>query len=152
MQWHDRPSFGLIHKFLSILCQHVLLQNQLLFEALHGEQVTGFACLGTRGTRIRGVITCPDPVTQEWFVSFLCDINLKINNNKVNKSLYLKLTYLIKVIDSSLSQGPCSFCSWFSIFVFFVVFLDHTSFFQFSSPSGCPYEWALAITPDRHFP
>jgi hypothetical protein len=24
--------------------------------------------------------------------------------------------------------------------------------FQFSSLSGCPYEWVLVITPDRHYP
>jgi hypothetical protein len=132
MQRHDRPSFGLIHKFLSILYQHVSIQNQLLLETLLRERVTGFARLGTLETRTRGVTNCPDPVAQELFV------NLKLNNNKVNKSLYLKLTSLIKVIDSSLSHGPSrSFCSWFSIFVFFVS-LDHTSFFSFQVYLGVP--------------
>jgi hypothetical protein len=68
MQRHDRPSFGLIHKFLIILCQHVLLQNQLLF----GERVARFAGLGTMGARTRGVTNCPGPVAQERFVSFFC--------------------------------------------------------------------------------
>ena len=72
MQRHDRPSFGLIYKFLSILCQHVSLQNQLLFETLLGERVAGFARLGTLGARTRGVTNCPGPVAQERFVSFFC--------------------------------------------------------------------------------
>ena len=116
MQRHDRPSFGLIHTFLSILFQHVLLQNDLLSETLLGESMTNFGSLQIWGRRTWGVMNWRDVASLFWswgtrmIWQFICDINLK-KNNKVFKSFYIKLTSKIIIFLGIWTYGLYFFFS-----------------------------------------
>ena len=66
---------------------------------------------------------------------------------------YLCVTLWVGTSDNPwqtipLSSGLLILFSWFSIFFFFCCVQRPHLPFQFSSLSGCPYEWALVMIPD----